>query len=130
MLRDRLPGTWQLISLETHRADGEITWPFGPNTVGQFVFDAFGNFSVQLMNPDRAENDAAGYSAFFGTYEVDEEHRSFTLSVRGSLASKMIGKRIVRFVSFRDGLAVFTPGPQDMGGVGVKSYITWKKISS
>ena len=132
MLKDRLLGTWGLISLETHHSDGPTTQQFGANPTGRFMFDADGNFSVQLMKPDRQDNDPDGYVASWGDYEIDEEQQTFTLNLIGSLHPATIGLRTVRHVNFKDGsnrVAVFNTDPQVGEGREEQTFITWEKIS-
>jgi hypothetical protein len=132
LLKDRLLGTWGLISLETRHSDGTTTHRFGPSPTGRFMFDADGNFSVQLMNPNRRDDDPDGYVASWGEYEVDEEQLTFTLNLIGSVQPATIGLRTVRHINFKDGrdrVAVFNTDPQVIEGREEQTFITWEKIS-
>jgi hypothetical protein len=135
VLQDELLGTWRLVSLETRGADGEISHPMGPKPAGMFIFDKDGNFSVQLHNPDPPTSAAAspsafsGYGALWGTYEVDDALRIFTLIPDGCLQPALIGTRTVRHVNFQDGYAVFNTTPQILDGVETTTYITWRRVS-
>ena len=129
MLKDRLVGTWALISLEVRHSDGTMTYPLGPSPAGRFMFDADGNFSAQSMNPDRRDDDPGGYMAIWGVYEVDEERQVFTLTFIGSNQLASIGVRTVRHVNFKDGVAVFSTDPQVAGGLAEQTFITWEKIA-
>ena len=83
-------GVWKLISFELQKADGEVVYPFGKNPQGSVIYTEAGNFSGQLMRPDRpqfasgdqmkgtAEEIEANYKGFisyFGSYEFDGESR-------------------------------------------------------
>ena len=129
MLKDQLVGTWRLVTLVTERADGVTTHPYGPRAAGIFLFDVDGNFSVQLMNPDRSGENVDGYAAFWGDYHVDEVEQAFTLVPTASLIPAMIGMPTERHVAFSDGSAVFTPPPQLVDGIEAQTFITWRKIS-
>jgi Lipocalin-like domain len=124
-LKDQLAGTWRLVSLETRRADGEVTQPFGSRPIGFFVFEAAGSYSVQLADRDRP----AGYVASLGTYEVDEDQQLFTLTATAGSDPRGVGVPTVRRVTTDGPVAVFQPPPQVIDGLGAQTRITWEKIS-
>ena len=132
LLKDRLVGTWGLVSLETRRSDGTTSNLLGPGPKGRFMFDAEGNFAAQLMNPDRQDDNSAGYIANWGVYQVDEERQTFTLDFIGSAQLATIGLRTVRHVNFKDGdgsVAVFSTDPHVADGISEQTFITWEKLS-
>lgn len=124
-LTGQLAGTWRLVSLETHRADGEVTQPFGYRPLGFFVFDAMGHYSVQLADQDRPD----GYVASLGTYQVDEDRQMFTLVAAAASDPGGIGVPTVRRVTMDSGVAVFQPPPHVIDGLAAQTRITWEKIS-
>ncbi len=72
--RDRLIGTWHLISIDLTSPDGQ---PEPPLPIGLLIFTADGHEAVQLMYPRQAStlNNKFvhdGYEASFGTFKVDE----------------------------------------------------------
>src|SRR5882762_8839602 len=84
-------GVWKLSSFEQRTTAGELTYPMGRNPVGRLTYDASGHMSAQLMLPDRPAFQAPskvrgsteqkiaafdGYTAYYGTYTVDEENRT------------------------------------------------------
>jgi hypothetical protein len=131
-LKDQLVGTWRLVSLETRRADGATTYPFGPDPIGLFVFDAQGNYSVQLTGsgqPAGGSGGSAGYVASLGTYEADDDQQQFTLTGTAGLAPGSVGVPTVRRVTMNGRVAVFQPPPQVIDGLSAQTLITWEKIS-
>ena len=130
MLKDELVGTFRLVSLETRRSDGRVDQPMGEQPIGLFVFDPDGNYSVQLAGPDPIGAGTAGsYVATWGTYTVDEQAQTFTLTPEGALDRGLVGGAILRHVEFLDGTAVFHTPPQTLDGVEAITYITWRKVS-
>jgi len=132
VLKDRLVGTWGLVSLETRHSDGTTTHRLGLNATGRFMFDADGNFSAQLMSAGRPDGDSEGYIANWGVYEVDEERQTFTLNFIGSVQPATVGLRTVRHVTFSDdtgGVAIFNTDPQVVDGLAEQSFITWERLS-
>lgn len=86
--RDRLIGTWQLVSAGTFRRDGSLEpYPeYGPNARGYLMYDSTGHMCVSLANPNHPHwvnaekpTDAEkvrSYDVFFaycGTYEMREK---------------------------------------------------------
>jgi hypothetical protein len=130
LLRDRLIGTFRLVSLEARRSDGVISHPMGEHPSGMFIFDRNGNFSVQLMNPDRDAAAGDGYVGLWGTYEVDEDQQSFTATPEGALQPALVAAPFVRHVTFSDGLAVFSTTPLLVDGIETTTYITWRPVTS
>jgi hypothetical protein len=132
LLKDRLIGTWGLVSLETRHADGTTTHRLGLTPAGRFMFDADDNFAGQIMDPDRDGDTPEGFLANWGEYDVDEERQTFTVHFIGAIQPATIGQRTVRHVSFKDdsgGVAVFNTDPQVVDGVEEQTFITWEKIS-
>ena len=67
--------------------------------------------------------------ATWGTYTVDEETQTFTLTPEGALDPGLVGVAILRYVELLDGTAVFHTPPQMVDGVEAVTYITWRKVS-
>jgi hypothetical protein len=105
---DEFVGAWKLISFERRTtAGGEVTYPMGQNPVGRLTYDALGRMSAQIMRPDRPKfqaGDAArtgtaeekiaafdGYTAYYGTYTVNESERVVTHHVEASLYPNWVG---------------------------------------
>jgi hypothetical protein len=130
-LRSSLVGSWSLVSYETRRADGgdgPTARPFGDAPIGLFIFDADGNYSVQLTNPA----DSGASTASWGTYDVDEEGVLFILAPIGGTSQPQLspgGKTIRRVTLNGNGTATFRPPVTTVDGVEIQGYITWKKVS-
>jgi hypothetical protein len=122
-LQDRLAGTFHLVSLETRRSDGVVSYPLGKQVVGSFMFDRAGNFAVQLMGEHAV--------AMFGTYVVDESQRTFTLTPLAAHDPALIGTDVVRHVEPGDGdVAVFRTPVQLIDGMESTTFITWRKVAA
>ncbi len=48
-----LVGTWRLVSFHLRTLDGQLTYPYGPDAVGYYVFSESGYMSVALMPANR-----------------------------------------------------------------------------
>jgi hypothetical protein len=124
-----LIGTFELVSLETHRSDGHVTRPLGKSPTGMFMFDSAGRFSVQIMDP-LVHPARTAYVAMFGFYVVDEASETFTLTPVGALDPRMIGTEVLRHVAFTDDRAVFSTDSLEQDGVVTTTYITWRPVAT
>jgi hypothetical protein len=133
--KEKLVGTWKLVSCVGHLLDGQITYPYGPNPAGVLVYDADNNFNAQIQAPGRPlfesgnllkgsmeEIKAAfeGYVAYYGTYEVEEGAGNLTHHVQGSLFPNWIGVDQTRQFEVSDNKLSLTTSPF----VGKRSQLT------
>ena len=139
-LKDRLVGTWKIVSVENTRPDGSVIQLFGAHPKGIAVFDAHGNTVIVLMRSDRPkyaadnrdlgtpeENKATvqGTHAYFGTYSVNETDKTLIFHVEGNTFPNQEGIDTKRFISVTgDEFRWTTPAPS----VGGKSEAVWKRV--
>ena len=134
-MKDRLVGSWRLVSYETTDDSGRRGRPYG-DAVGRISYDANGNMTGQVMRPDRgivqggdARAAAAaylGYIAYFGTYEIAADGRSVVHHVQGSLNPGWVGGDQVRMLRFDgDRLILSTETRKD--GAAVRHELTWER---
>jgi hypothetical protein len=50
---DALVGAWRLVSWENQAADGQVTYPMGPDPNGYVLYAADGRFSVTISRRGR-----------------------------------------------------------------------------
>jgi hypothetical protein len=125
-VRERLIGTWNLVSYETRDADGRVGRPYG-DAVGRINYDAAGHMSGQVMRPNRGSADAfAGYIAYFGTFDVDPDERRVVHHVRGALAPAWVGGDQVRGVRF-DGERLVLSTETRKGDRTIHHELTWER---
>ncbi len=105
-------GTWKIVKYEDRAADGTLSYPYGTNPVGYFVYDVTGHLSVHIMRTPALKSfpgmrDGTGdgasfrdaflaYVAYFGTYTVDAAKGTVTHHVEGSLRPDYTGTDQVR----------------------------------
>ncbi len=128
-LKEELVGAWTLVSASSKLPDGTPVW--GSNPLGLIVFTRSGYYSTQLMRsdlPKYASNNrgkgtpeeykaiAMGSVANFGTYTVNEENKTFTISYDGSTFPNRKGTKETRpFVIEGDQLRITNPAPSTGG---------------
>jgi hypothetical protein len=98
-LKEQLIGAWDLVSIDSVRADGGRLTAFGDNPNGIAFFDITGHYIITVMRSDRAryavnertrgtadENKATAQGTFtyFGTYTVSEPDHTISIYVVGS----------------------------------------------
>lgn len=117
-------GVWKLVAVEDRGPDGDIVHPYGENPAGMLVYDASGRMAVQIMRrerqplssddwaeipPDEVKNAVAGFTAFFGAYEVDESEKTIIHHVEGHVLPNSVGKRLKRTYEFSDNQLILRP---------------------
>jgi|SRR5208282_4023902 len=145
-LRDRLIGTWKLISYTEKPVDGSGTvYPMGENPIGIIMYTPDGYMSAQFMRPHRRpfasgdwldgtaeeyREEASTYIAYSGPFHVDEETRTLTHSMFVSLFPNWTGQTQPRVVKIEDDiLHLSTESPIKSTGKAVIAYLQWKRAS-
>jgi hypothetical protein len=126
-MKERLVGTWELVSYETIGSDGRRGKPYG-DAIGRINYDAAGNMSGQVMRPDRPGIEAGGYIAYFGTFELNASGDTVVHHVRGALNPTWVGGDQVRGVRF-DGDALVLSTVLQHGSATVRHELTWRRIA-
>ena len=132
-LRKPFVGTWRLISITGGNTSAATT---RGKPTGLIIYDAHGYMAAQIQ-PDRqrptytgtptaeqlAER-ARGYTAYFGTYTIDEKAGIVTHHRQGQLDSGAVD--FVRKFELTDGgnRIVLTP----VGGTGAPIQLTWERV--
>jgi len=114
-IRDKLLGAWKLITWEIPGSTGTVTYPLGPQAIGQIMYDATGRVSAQLVQPGQprfvsddwlqaqTEEKAAawsGYFGYFGTFTIDVDAGAVIHHIEGSWFPNLIGTQQVRYYRF------------------------------
>jgi len=104
-VREKLIGSWHLISRDEQYADGKIQTR--TDAVGVIMYTADGHMAVQIMIPENGEKpnnpvqyQQAGYEAYQGTYSIDETAHTVTHHVESALVRSLIGKDLTRMYRF------------------------------
>jgi len=142
--RERLLGTWRLVSFEVKRPDGEVYYPMGQGLVGLLLYLPDGHMSVQLMRPDRPQfatpaygtgddaewaKVARGYFAYAGRFTVDEAKPAVTHHVEMALNSYWPGRPQTRQIRLDgDRLELVGESPTKTGEIDT-AYVRWRRAS-
>jgi hypothetical protein len=137
-LKERFAGAWQLVSIETRNAKGEVVPPAagaGKRT-GYIIYDPAGYVAVSILpatrktnagaqiTADEAKAAIAGYAAYFGTFTPDEAGGFVTHHLQGSLNPGMAADQ-KRFFEFTGDKLTLQPPPAANGN---KTRLTWQRM--
>ena len=104
--RERFVGAWRLAWMEEPGPGGTMTRI--TDRKGTLMYTTDGRMSVQIQFPEAqssVSNDyiSNGYEASFGTYEVNEQAKTITRHVEGSITRGLVGQSLTRAYRFSDG---------------------------
>lgn len=141
-IRDRIVGTWSLVSTEETLNDG-TTRPFpafGPRGKGFLMYQRDGYMCAVITNPDRLKwadpahatpeekSAAAGGSfSYCGRYEIDVEQEAIVHLPEVASAPGYVGSRQVRPYRFEGGRLTFSDVEKNDPAVA-RWKIVWEKV--
>jgi len=143
-IRDRLIGTWSLVSFEHTDEAGRLVPTYGEKPVGLLMYDALGLMSAQIMDPRRprfasgnrrlaSEEElreaVAGYVAYFGRYTVDEEGGFVVHDEFGDVFPNAVGTRQKRYFQLDGELLLLTTPPYIIGRVRSSARVVWRRVA-
>jgi hypothetical protein len=104
--RERFVGAWRLAWMEEPGPGGTMVRI--TDRKGTLMYTSDGRMSVQIQFPEAQSsisNDyiSNGYEASFGTFDVNEEAKTVTRHVDGSITRGLIGQSLTRAYQFSDG---------------------------
>src|SRR5688572_6514632 len=85
--KDKFIGAWRLVSYEFRDEEGNVSHPFGEDTLGLIMYDRSGMMSVQIIRHDRplfpsedmfgaapetVKAAFEGINTYYGTFDVDD----------------------------------------------------------
>ena len=141
-IRDRIVGTWKLVSTEQTLKDG-TTRPYpqyGPNGKGFLIHARDGYMCADLVNPDRPKwmdpihptteekvSTADGSFAYCGRYEIDVKKNRLVHLPEVATDPGYVGSRQIRPYKFEDGRLVLSDVEREEPGV-LRWKIVWEKV--
>ena len=141
-----LAGTWELVSRTDRDGAGKLLGEatLGALPIGYLIYDAAGHVAAQLSARDRSglvcdsldrspdpNNNAniAGYSAYFGHYEVDAKAGIVTHILTGTLAPGDVGKRLWRHFRIAGDSLIIWFDPRGADGMPRHRTLVWHRTS-
>jgi Lipocalin-like domain len=133
----RFIGTWRLVSLTGQ--DGAPEPVRGAHPTGMIHYDTTGHMSVQIVpdrrrppfsglypTPDEALGAVAGYTAYFGTYSIDEAARTVTHHREGNINPAGLGDFVRQYEFLAEDKVAFTPA-ESGNPIG---RLVWERIKA
>lgn len=123
----RFIGTWRLVSIEGGPANPNR----GGRPTGYIYYDTTGHMAVQIMpdrarpkytgapTPEQAKETLMGYTAYFGTFTVDEQKQTVTHHREGTLTPGVVD--FVRKYELSGNRLTLTP-------VDSGTHLTWELV--
>lgn len=139
-IRDRIVGTWKLVSTEEVLKDGtKRPMQYGPHGKGFLMYQRDGHMCADLANPDRPKwadpvhltpkekaAVADGTFAYCGRYEIDVKQRQIVHLPEVATSPAYVGSRQIRPYAFENGRLVL--GDVEKEDPEVASWkIVWEK---
>jgi hypothetical protein len=138
--KNRLVGTWKLLSVEQRNAGGQLIPPVSPASLrpplGILIYDAAGYVAVTIMPGERRKYAAAqptdeeaqaaltGYAAYVGTFTINDAEGVITHHLQGSVNPGMAPEQKRRFELSGNRLTLKPPP----GPGGTQSQLTWERL--
>lgn len=137
-LKNKIMGTWELISYYRLEEDGEKVFPLGTDPSGFLMYTEDGYMSAQLMKQNRPDYSleglhngsqeemaeaAHGYHAYSGKYEIDEADGSVYHHNEVSLIPNRLGDIQDRQIQFEGDKISITSRTSS-------THIIWKKAEN
>ena len=141
-LKEKLIGTWHLVSNIVERRDGTKVEQFGPNPKGILIFAADGHFATfnartdlpKLASGNRSratpeENKAVieGSFAYYSTYSASDSDNVITIHIDGSTFANQIGtvqKRVVTSITSEE-MKFINPAATSGGSI----QLVWERAN-
>ncbi|HEX3968507.1 MAG TPA: lipocalin-like domain-containing protein [Edaphobacter sp.] len=139
-IREKLLGSWSLVSWEEHQAAGGVSYPLGADAVGQLMYTEDGRMSAQLMRPgsplfanedwrqattEDKSNAWSDYFGYFGTFSIDVDDRAVVHHIQGSWFPNLVGTEQIRHFRFDDDQLIL-----DAETEWGKVRIVWRKVAA
>ena len=141
MSQASLVGTWRLVTLESRTADGQVSYPWGKDTVGYIMYNGDGYMSVAIMGSNRSEfasGDIKGgsteekaaaadtYISYCGRYGVRGD--TVIHHIELSLFPNWVGVDQKRFLQFDGNRLLLSTPPILVEGTEQTSHLIWERV--
>jgi len=133
----KLIGTWKLEVADRRSESGEVTYPLGRDVIGYLMYDSTGHMGVHLMRagrqrPEARDVIAGGYTAYFGTYEVNAKDGVVIHHMEGNTDPNLVGQDYIRYYELEGDKLVLTVANQVGGKLAPKSpnslRLVWRRV--
>jgi hypothetical protein len=143
MKKNKLVGTYNLLSWENRHESGDITYPLGPDAKGAISYSPDGFMFVHIMANNRKKhyvgdlfggdnseikNSATTHISYCGRYEIIGNEVIHYVSV--SSFPNWVSSEQRRNWEFRDGKMLLSAQGLQVGKEKVGAYLIWQRVNS
>ena len=136
-----LVGTWRLMSFHLRTLDGPMTYPFGPDAVGYYIFSESGYMSVSLMSSNRRKftaGDIMGgsieekvaaaetYISYSGKYAIQGD--KLVVHAEVGFFPNWMGVDQVRILKLAGNSLTLSTPPLLARGVQQTAHLVWERV--
>jgi Lipocalin-like domain len=139
--REALVGAWRLLSWENQAADGQVTYPMGPDPIGYVIYAADGRFSITISRRGRAGFAAGdllggtteekaqaveGFVAYAGRYSFHGDRVIHHVEL--SLFPNWVGSDQERWVELAEDRLTLSASPLLLAGKLQVPRLVWERV--
>jgi hypothetical protein len=136
-----LVGTWRLVSFHLRTLDGQLTYPYGPDAVGYYIFSESGYMSVALMpssrrkfvvgdimggSPEEKVAAAETYISYSGKYEIQGD--KLVVHPEVSFFPNWVGVDQVRIWALEGNRLTLSTPPLLIRGAQQTAHLVWERV--
>jgi len=141
-VKDKIIGTWKLVSWTYTNENNEVVDFFGKDPEGILMYDKHGYMNAQLMKLGRPAINAKalgegtpeeialaykGYAAYYGRY-FESAPGELTHEVEGSLFPNWVGGKETRYAKFEGDFLILSAPPVVVNGKPVLFNVKWRRV--
>jgi hypothetical protein len=141
-MKEKIVGTWSLISMTYKDKDEKTMYFFGENPKGYLTYDPNGIINVQFMmnnrknfgsevygsgTPSEIQEAFGSYQAYFGRY-YEMEAGVITHEIEGCIFPNWSGKKEIRYARVEGDKLYLTTPPTQVGDQVITVVALWKRM--
>lgn len=141
-LQEQLIGTWTLVSVDNIYPDSSRVHPYGDNPQGMLIFDADGNYAIQILKairpkiisgdknkctPEENAMMVQGSNSHFGKYIVDEINKIIAFNITHASFPNWEGTVQKRSYIYTGNEIKYVVTHTTQGGQAVVAEVAWKR---
>ncbi|NEQ34981.1 MAG: lipocalin-like domain-containing protein [Okeania sp. SIO3I5] len=142
MTQNQFVGTWQLVSFELKDVNGEVSYPYGKDTIGYLMYAEDGYMSVVIMAANRSNfssedffggstqekaNAMETYLSYCGRYEIKD--KKVIHHIKASLFPNLVGIDQERFFEFTENYLSLTTPSFKKSDKRLTAHLMWERCT-
>ncbi|MDI6764696.1 MAG: lipocalin-like domain-containing protein [Thermodesulfobacteriota bacterium] len=140
-LKKSLIGCWRLLSMHLKTSDGKVSYPFGSDALGYYIFSESGYMSVNIMPVNRPKSGsgdvlcwsveekvkaAETYISYSGKYEIQGD--KLIVHPEVVFFQNWVGVDQVRTLELSGNQMTLSSPPMLASGIEQTAHLVWERI--